>query len=68
MQESKERAAQQKFENDVLTAVVEASEVEIPEVMIEEETDIWYVNLNSVFSHRDSLWISSNRLQDKTMK
>ena len=39
LQESKERAAQQKFENDVLTAVVEASEVEIPEVMIEEETD-----------------------------
>ena len=27
------------FENDVLTAVVEASEVEIPEVMIEDETD-----------------------------
>ncbi|MGX8852496.1 trigger factor [Amedibacillus sp. YH-ame10] len=39
LEESKEREATQKFENDILTAVTEASEVEIPDVMIEDETD-----------------------------
>ena len=39
LEESKTREANQKFENEVLTAIVEAAEVEIPDVMVEEETD-----------------------------
>lgn len=34
-----EAEAERKFENDVLTAVCDASEVEIPEAMIKDETD-----------------------------
>ncbi|WP_279073569.1 trigger factor [Amedibacillus dolichus] len=39
LEETKTREANQKFENEVLTAIVEAAEVEIPDVMVEEETD-----------------------------
>lgn len=34
-----EEEAERNFENDVLTAICEAAEVEIPEVMIKDETD-----------------------------
>ena len=37
--EKAEAEAERNFENDVLTAVCEVAEVEIPEVMIKEETD-----------------------------
>lgn len=39
LEESKKNQAEQKFENEILTAVTENAEVEIPQVMIEEETD-----------------------------
>ncbi len=39
LEETKTREANQKFENEVLTAIVEAAEVEIPDVMVEEETN-----------------------------
>ena len=39
LEETKTREAYQKFENEVLSAIVEAAEVEIPDVMVEEETD-----------------------------
>lgn len=39
LEDSRTNEAEQKFENDILTAVTDACEVEIPDVMIEEETD-----------------------------
>ena len=39
LETSKANAANQKFENELLTAVTDAAEVEIPDVMVEEETD-----------------------------
>lgn len=46
--DSKQREADQKFENDILTSVCESATVEIPDVMVEEETD----NLVRDFSQR----------------
>lgn len=46
--DSKQREADQKFENDILTFVCESATVEIPDVMVEEETD----NLVRDFSQR----------------
>ena len=48
LEEGKTREADQKFENDILTAITDASEVEIPDVMVEEETD----NLMRDFAQR----------------
>ena len=39
LEATKEKEVEQKFENEILTAVTEASEVDIPDVMIEEETN-----------------------------
>lgn len=39
LEESKKNQAEQKFENEILTAITDNAEVEIPQVMIEEETD-----------------------------
>lgn len=39
LETTKANQAENKFESEILTAITEASEVEIPEVMIEEETD-----------------------------
>lgn len=48
LEETKTREANQKFENDILSAVCDAAEVEIPDVMVEEETE----NLVRDFSQR----------------
>lgn len=48
LEEGKQREADQKFENDILTAVTDACEVEIPDVMVDEETD----NLMRDFTQR----------------
>lgn len=39
LEASKANASEQKFESEILTAITEAATVEIPDVMIEEETD-----------------------------
>lgn len=39
LESTKASQVENKFESEILTAITEASEVEIPEVMIEEETD-----------------------------
>lgn len=39
LQSAKEREVEQAFESEILTAITEASEVEIPDVMIEDETN-----------------------------
>lgn len=39
LDESKKNQAEQKFENEILTAITDSAEVEIPQVMIDDETD-----------------------------
>ena len=39
LETSKAQQSENKFESDILTAITENAEVEIPEVMVEEETD-----------------------------